>query len=322
MPRSSDGRTDRRVFPTLDPDATGFRSKSFTEVRRIIRLIAKHTHTLILLVGESGTGKTRLARWIHNISPRADKQFIDKHLAAIDDSLVSAELFGYVQGAFTGATGKRNGAFVTADGGTLFLDEIGKASLVVQTGVLKAIDEQEITPLGADRSIRVNTRIIAATNVPLDELVESGRFLPDLRARLAAFTVVLPPLRERAEDIPALIEHYLSVYSAACGYTKPPKVSDEAKELLCASEWRDNLRGLSNVIHNAIVMADGKPLITPDELPREFVASVCGARRWKPSQTDLLAALEKTGNKSKAARNLDISRSTVYRRLERMRNEG
>lgn len=203
------------------------RSPKFRRALALLEKFAKHERVNVLLVGDSGTGKSAFARHLHDRSPRAGQVFHQVVLSAISDGLTSSDLFGHVQGAFTDAHAPRAGRFASASGGTLFLDEIGKASAVVQHSLLDAVERREFTPVGADRSVRVDVRIVAATNVELRDLVDEGTFLPDLRQRLDVFTVRLPTLRERREDIHDLVEHLVDWHAPELGYRRPPRIDPD-----------------------------------------------------------------------------------------------
>jgi DNA-binding NtrC family response regulator len=211
----------------------------------------------LLIEGESGTGKTYFARELHLASERAAGPFEYVVLSALDDSLASSELFGHVEGAFTDARRSRAGRFATARGGTLFLDEIGKASAAVQQKLLHAVEYGEIRPVGADRDVRVDVRIIAASNVPLEQLVLGERFLPDLHARLNAFRVRLPPLRERRADIPAFVEQFVVAHALALGYPRTPSIHPDLMAALQRAPWPNNVRQLDSTLLRLLVDVDG-----------------------------------------------------------------
>ncbi len=276
---------------------------------------AKDRRATILIEGESGTGKTRLARRIHQRSPRASSPFNTVVLSTLDDTLASSELFGHVSGAFTDARHSRAGHFVTANAGTLFLDEIGKASLSVQQKLLHAIEYGEIRPVGSDREMRIDVRIVAATNVCLEDLATREQFLPDLLARLVAFRVRLPPLRERRADIPILVREYVAKHACACGYREAPVVDDALMSALHRAAWPNNLRQLDATVHRLLVDAEGVESISLDHCfddlsylrgePRGSVAPLTAQR--------VLVALERAGSVTGAARLLGVDRTTLHR---------
>lgn len=267
----------------------------------------------VLLQGEAGTGKTSLARYVHSISPRASGPFQHVVLSALDDGVASSELFGHVAGAFTDARRARAGCFVSANGGTLFLDEIGKASLALQAKLLHAIEYGEIRPVGSDRGLKVKARLIAATNADLAELVENGAFLPDLQARLAVFRIVLPPLRDRRADIPALVHESVRRHAPACGYGESiPEIHDTLMAALQRAPWRNNLRELDASVHRLLIEAEGASRITlghcTDEL--SYLATGRVDRHCITSQ-QIEEAIGRTGSLSGAARALGIDRKTL-----------
>lgn len=274
----------------------------------------------ILIEGESGTGKTLLARRIHESSPRRPGPFTHVVLSALDDTLASSELFGHARGAYTDAKTARAGCFVSAHGGTLFLDEVGKASTLLQRRLLHSIETGEVKPLGADRTITVDVRIIAASNVTLSELVEDELFLSDLYARLEPGRVVLPPLRDRRSDIPRLVEYYVRREAAAHGYAQEaPSIDESLLDRLRDASWPFNLRQLHGVIRRLLVEADGAPVLRLSHCPGEL------DYLWRPSKTAdgglgaIRDALRLEGNNvTRAAARLGIDRTTLYRRLRRL----
>ena len=214
------------------------------------------TNTTVLIRGESGTGKEMIAHAIHYNSPRAKKPFIKVSCAALPESLIESELFGYEKGAFTGAQGMKKGRFELAEGGTLFLDEIGDVNPATQVKLLRVLQEREIERLGGTSSIRVNVRLIAATHRPLEELMEAGTFRADLFYRLAVFTIFAPPLRERKPDIMLLVDHFLDKYSREHG-KRIRRVSTPAIDMLTSYHWPGNVRELENTIERAVLVCDG-----------------------------------------------------------------
>jgi len=296
-----------------------WRSAAYRRMLEDLERFARDGEAAVLLEGECGTGKTRLADYLHTISPRRYGPYVRADLAALPDQLAASELFGYVPGAFTGARAKRAGLFMTACGGTLLLDEIGKASLYVQQSLLHAIEYRELRPLGADREITVDARIVATTNVPLASLVEEERFLSDLYSRLLVFRVAVPPLRERRADIPRLVQDCVAFRAPRCRYSVAPVVHGELMEALKRAEWPYNLRQLDATMHRLLIEADLDPELTLD-LCRGNLAYL---REESPGQTDSESAapleqlITRHGGVSGAARLLGVDRTTIYRRLER-----
>jgi len=275
----------------------------------------------ILIEGESGTGKTQLARLLHRASPRASRPFEYVILSAVDDNLAGSELFGHVTGAFTDARINRAGHFATAAGGTLFLDEIGKASRPVQQRLLHAVEYGEIRPIGSDRDVRVDVRIIAASNIPLAQLASEERFLPDLYARLSAFRIRLPSLRERRADIPLLAEHYVRVHASDAGYAQPPSIDSELMGALQRARWPNNLRQLDSTVFRIMVDADGAPKIGLEHCLDDLQYLVVGdeERVIEPlSQRAAEEAIARAGGSvSGAARLLGVDRTTIHRARKR-----
>jgi two-component system, NtrC family, response regulator HydG len=234
---------------------------SSTEMKRIFTLIDKLAlvDTSVLIRGESGTGKELVARAIHMNGPRKDERFVAVNCSAIPESLIESEFFGHEKGAFTGADGRKIGKFQYADGGTLFLDEIGDISPALQVKLLRALQEQKFTPVGANREIEVNVRIVAATNRNLEEMIKKGGFREDLFYRLNVLPIFLPPLRDRKDDVPCLVEHFLEKFNSTYG-TKITGLSPDAKELLLRYNWPGNIRELENVIEHAFVIESGSSI--------------------------------------------------------------
>lgn len=288
----------------------------------------------ILLEGESGTGKDLVARTIHFTSRRRDYPFVPVNCAAIPDSLLESELFGHEKGAFTGAVTRRIGKFEQANQGTLFLDEIADMSPGTQAKLLRAIETREFERIGGSQSIRVTTRIVCATNQSLHERMEKGFFRRDLYYRVAAFRMVLPPLRERPEDIPVLARHFLTLFGEM-DHRHLSKMSRETMKILLNHDWKGNVRELANGIHRACVLCEGDTIL-PEHLPPEMVAEGNG----KPEREHLIggahetwgkivplrsleaqamerALEESSGNVSVAAKGLGMGRATFYRKAEK-----
>jgi two-component system response regulator HydG len=240
---------------------------SSNEMKRIFSLIDKlaRVDTSVLIRGESGTGKELVARAIHMNGPRKDERFVAINCSAIPENLIESEFFGHEKGAFTGADGRKIGKFQYADGGTLFLDEIGDISATLQVKLLRALQEQRFTPVGSNREVEVNVRIVAATNRNLEEMIKRGEFREDLFYRLNVLPIFLPPLRERKDDIPSLLNHFLEKFNATYG-NKIEGVGAEANELLTKYNWPGNIRELENVMEHAFVVESGSQ-ITASSLP-------------------------------------------------------
>lgn len=272
---------------------------------------AKHDSVHVLLVGESGTGKSIFAQHLHNCSARTGRVFHRVALSAIADTLATSDLFGHLQGAFTDARSKRAGHFVSAHGGTLFLDEIGKASPVVQHALLDAVERHEIAPVGADRSMRVDVRLVAATNIPLGTLAEQGKFLPDLAARLDGFVVRIPPLRERRSDVALLVAHLVDVHAPELGYRKPPTFDSDLMHALTSAEWPGNVRELDITVRRLLVEGEGAPIITIGNC-NDSLSYLRPSKRSGSIAAEVVAEMERVRNVSAVARKFGISRTTVY----------
>ncbi len=212
--------------------------------------------TAVLILGESGTGKERIAECIHNLSPRKGKALVKVNCATLPATLIESELFGHEKGSFTGATDKRTGKFEQANGGTIFLDEIGEMPVDLQVKLLRVLQEKEIEPIGSRATIKINVRIIAATNRNLEKEVAEGRFRLDLYYRLNVFPIELPPLRERTEDIPALAHHFINYYNRKAG-KKITGLSDKVLKNMMAYHWPGNIRELENLIERSVLLAKG-----------------------------------------------------------------
>jgi two-component system nitrogen regulation response regulator GlnG len=245
--------------------------KVYTQVGRV-----SAQDVIVLIRGESGTGKELIARAIYQHSPRASECFMAVNCAALPDNLLESELFGHEKGAFTGAHSRRIGKFEQCNGGTIFLDEVGDMALGVQSKVLRLLQEQKFERVGGNETIQTNVRIIAATNRNIEQMVEDGEFREDLFYRLNGFTISLPPLRERAGDLPALIQHFLNLFSPQLGKDYVEGISPEATAILTAYDWPGNVRELQSVIRQSLLNASG-PVIVPDFLPPEVLEAVAPA---------------------------------------------
>jgi DNA-binding NtrC family response regulator len=237
-------------------------------MRRLLELARRvsNTDTSLLVLGETGVGKEWLARAIHSEGARSALPFIAVNCAAVPETLLESELFGHERGAFTGAVRARRGCFELAHRGTLFLDEIGDIPVHLQAKLLRALQEREIQRLGAESSMRVDVRVIAATNQNLEVAIEDGLFRPDLFYRLSVVTLTIPPLRERREDIVPLVENYLEDFRQQMGRLDIEGIEESALEAMCNYEWPGNVRELINVVERAILLCDGE-VITHEHLP-------------------------------------------------------
>ncbi len=282
----------------------------------------------ILLQGESGTGKTHIARLIHRLSDRSAKPLVEVNCAAIPETLLESELFGHVKGAFTGAIQNRKGRFLAADGGTLFLDELGEIPLHLQAKLLRAIQDKEFEPVGADKSIKVDVRIISSSNQNLREMVDGGQFRADLYYRLAVIPLYIPAIRERPGDIPILLRHFCDNI-AARGYPAGVECNSEAMRMLMDYPWPGNVRELENAVEHAVICANNG-IVLPESLPTD-IRNYCVQsdtignkinrfrRETEKQGREISEALRKArGNRTVAAELLGINRSTLWRRMRRL----
>lgn len=294
-------------------------SKAMQHVRVLVQRVAE-TDASVVLLGESGTGKGMIARLIHGLSRRRDAPFLDVNCAALARELLESELFGHERGAFTDARERKLGLLEAAHGGTVFLDEIAEMDQHVQSKLLKAIEDRRFRRLGGVREIQVDVRIIAATHRDLREEVEAGRFRKDLYYRLNVFQIVLPPLRDRKEDILPIASAFIAELNPVLG-KQVQGIHPEAVRILEAYPWPGNIRELRNVIERAMILARGDE-IRPEHLPRE-IRTQKGADAGLMSLEELEAAHIRRvihavgGNLKKAAEVLGISRSTLYEKIER-----
>jgi DNA-binding NtrC family response regulator len=339
-------RETRKAVPARVPTTTAIvgNSPAMVAVYRLIARVAA-TDSTVLIAGESGTGKELIARALHDNSERAAKLFVPVNCGAFTETLLESELFGHVRGAFTGAANSHRGIFETASGGTVFLDEISETSPAFQVKLLRVLQEQEVRPVGASEARRVDVRIVAATNRPVPELLNSDDFRQDLLYRLSVIHIQLPPLRERSEDIPLLVEHFLNRTNARLQRTV--SVPPETIEWLKSLAWPGNVRELENAVERAVTLnASGRllpedftqftptPFLQAYELPVVKMAEPTAAteRNWGNSwqcqvpatlaeveRQHILATLRYTeGNKLRAAELLGIGRYSLYRKAERL----
>lgn len=289
------------------------------------------TRTTVLILGENGTGKTITARAIHQLSSRRDKPFVEVACGALPDSLLESELFGHVQGAFTGATHDKEGKFLQANGGTIFLDEIGTASPSLQVKLLRVLQDREFESVGGSKTHKVDVRLVLATNENLEARVQSGEFRQDLYYRINVISVTQPPLRERIGDIPLLVEHYIEEFNAQTGKAIRG-FNDQALHALQRYNWPGNVRELVNIVERAIVLTKGDLMTLadlPEQLRREPMDAVASINRLfgnpnlksalaDPERQIILDALEQNGwNRQETARLLGINRTTLYKKMKK-----
>ena len=310
----------RQLRHDHDPDAIVGRSPAMQQVFQVLRKVAP-TRSTVLLVGESGTGKELVARAIHQLGADPEARFLPVNCAAIPHDLLENQLFGHRRGAFTGADRDQAGVFVHAGAGTVFLDEIGELPSATQAKLLRAIEQKEILPVGANEPVQVAARVLAATNKDLGREVEAGRFREDLYYRLNVVTITIPPLRERREDIPALVEFLLARHARALG-KRITGVTHETMQCLRACRWKGNVRELDNVLQRAVILGEG-PLITPADLPPDLAPveddpSLIddlgeAVRRFERQHIERI--LQQTPDKKEAARRLGMGLSSLYRKI-------
>ncbi len=301
------------------------RSPAMQELSTLIKKVAP-TNATVLITGESGVGKEVVARLIHSLSGQKDRVFLPVNCSAIPETLLESQLFGYVKGAFTGAVGNQEGLFQRARGGTIFLDEIGELPLTLQPKLLRAIEEKEILPVGATVPVKTEVRLLAATNRSLEREVEAGRFREDLYYRLNVIELRIPPLRERREDIPLLVEYLIRRHNQEL--KKAYKGVDNATmKLLMSMPWKGNVRELDNVLERAMILGDGE-WITPADLPWGDVQAQATPHSSSDNLKEALHAYERShiqhvlkrldGDKKKAAEVLGVSLSSLYRKLDEL----
>ncbi len=312
----------RQMQPEGSVDALVGESLVMRRVKDLLRRAGAAPGT-VLITGETGTGKELAARAIHAVSRRADRAFVALNCAAVSESMLEAELFGHARGAFTGAETARAGLIEHASGGTFFLDEIGTMSQMLQAKLLRVLESGEVRRIGSNESRTVDVRFVAATNLDLKAAVHAGTFRQDLFYRLNVHHVHLPPLRERQEDIPLLVRHFLDRYGRATGVTD---CSEDAWKVLTAYSYPGNVRQLEHIVQRAVAVACG-PQIEPGDLPEELVASraapavsegTVAAARMRAERDMIVATLGRYGGEvTAAARELQISRTTLWRLMKK-----
>jgi DNA-binding NtrC family response regulator len=326
-------KTENRLLRETIKSRNGFgnivgRSPEMEKLYRIIAKAAQSTHP-VLILGESGTGKEMFAKAIHLAGSLRSKPFIPVDCGSLVPTLIESELFGHVRGAFTGAAGSKDGLLSIADGGTVFLDEIGELPVDLQAKLLRAIQEKEIRPVGGTKQIPINVRILGATNRDLEHAVSEGAFRRDLFFRLNVLTLRIPPLRERRQDIPLLVAHFLERIGRDAGVEKT--ISDDALKLLLSYDWPGNVRELENALERACVVTSAPELQVRD-LPSHLAGASHPATSTVPSngilpiaelekQTILRALVQLNGDKMLAARLLGIGKTTLYRKLKDYENQ-
>jgi len=317
-------RLRERLSEAIQMDEIVAGSSVMQRLLRIVKQVAP-TKITVLIVGETGTGKELIAKAIHQNSTRRDKPYKVINCAGLNENLLESELFGHVRGAFTGAIADRKGLLEAANGGTIFLDEIGDMSLAMQAKLLRALENGEILPVGSNEVRHVDVRVIAATNKDLKELVKEGKFREDLYYRLNQVTIRIPPLRERREDIPLLIQHFINLANAEHG-RNIQGITPEAMRLLVNQRWEGNVRQLKQVITQMVVLAEG-PMLEVDDIPEEYrqtteiipasAAFLAGRTLTEIEKAAIQQTLQLTaGNREKAAKLLGIGARTLYRKLK------
>jgi two-component system response regulator PilR (NtrC family)/two-component system response regulator HydG len=318
-------RLRREVKGQYELDNVIGKSEPMQEVASLVQRLSTSTAS-VLITGESGTGKELIARAIHYHSPRANGPFVAVNLAAIPDTLIEAELFGYKRGAFTDARQDKQGLFAEADGGTIFLDEIGELAGGLQAKLLRVLQEHEIRPLGATRQQRVDARVVAATNKDLEQMMREGSFREDLYYRLNVIQIALPPLRARPDDIIPLAEYFLAKLGNKLDPPRVFRLSAEAQRAMLSFPWPGNVREVQNVLERCSALATDDE-ITAADLPQhvrerrdtDFLAGAV-ARRLKLHELEreyIERVLDdEGGNKTRAAQRLGLDRKTLYRKLE------
>jgi transcriptional regulator with PAS, ATPase and Fis domain len=300
-------------------------SKAIRDVLELVKKVA-NTQATVLITGDSGTGKELIALALHSRSDRKDKLFLPVNCGALPETLLESLLFGHMKGSFTGAFANQEGLFEKARGGTIFLDEIGEIPQHLQVKLLRALEAKEILPIGSTTPRRIDVRVLAATNRDLNKEVEAGRFREDLYYRLNVMEIHIPPLRERPEDIPLLVDYFVKRHNPELKKNYEG-IEEEAVRVLMSLPWKGNVRELDNVIEHTMILAEGE-WITVRDLPASIVASGQGNAAFTFNLKDalrqfekqhILRALEQAGqDRKEAAKLLDISLSSLYRKIEEL----
>jgi transcriptional regulator with PAS, ATPase and Fis domain len=290
--------------------------------------VVSNTKSTVLIQGESGTGKELVAKAIHYNGPESDKPFVSVNCSALVETLLESELFGHEKGAFTGAIHRKEGKFEVARDGTIFLDEVSEMSPSVQVKLLRVLQEREFERVGGNDTIKTNARIIAATNRDLEALVKRGAFREDLYYRLKVVSIIVPPLRERRDDIPLLADHFLKKYNHEMA-KNIRQISQEAMELLARYAWSGNVRELENIVERAVIFCK-ESFISERDLPQEIKGQMASPHNPQSEKMSLEAAVDEFekallvrtlaathGNKSEAAKQLGMSRSTLLSKLKK-----
>jgi two-component system response regulator FlrC len=320
MPGGGNGRSRRREFVTQDPGM----QKILARAKNVAP-----SRATVLITGESGTGKELLAAFIHENSPRREKPFVAVNCAALPEGLLESELFGHERGAFTGAVARHVGKFERANGGTLLLDEIGEMPLVLQSKLLRVLQESEIDRVGAQATTPVDARVIATTNRDLGREVAEGRFREDLFYRINVFPIEIPPLRERRADIPLLVRHFVKKHALRHG-KQIDHVQEDVLFLLSQESWRGNVREIENAVERAVLLAEGKELL-PAHFAADGVARLgakpvhgkAGNSVWEMERDLILKTLDEMGgNRTHAAGRLGISLRTLRNKIREYRDAG
>ena len=324
-----ENRRLRQIVLGDHEDRCRLESEAVQEIERLVAKVA-NTDSTVLITGESGTGKSVIAREIHRLSPRASGPFIPVNCGSIPENLLESEFFGHTKGAFTGADRAKKGLFAEASGGTLLLDEIGELPLPLQVKLLHVLEDKEFRPVGGGPVQKANVRIIAATNRDLSAMIKAGGFREDLFFRLNVFLIHIPPLRERREDIASLVHFFIRRNAAQFGRGRTMSIEPEAESILMAYDWPGNIREVENIVARALILADGEE-ITVADLPAHITpqpgvedGAVAGGREVplresvRTFEYNLIMKTidEMGGDRRAAARHLGIGLSTLYRKIE------